>query len=74
MEGGSILLLSVFVVNLEWIVKNVRREEGNSEERRFSKEQVCWDFFPIVVSRCINFRQTLKIHSGKLTSPFVHSC
>lgn len=45
MEEGDILLLFLFV-NLEWIVKTVRREEGNSEQIRFSKEQVSWDFFP----------------------------
>lgn len=30
MEEGDILLLCVFV-NLEWIVKTISREEGNSE-------------------------------------------
>lgn len=72
MEERDILLLFVFV-NLEWIVKTIRREEETQNRYVLVKIKSA-GISSHTVSGCINFHTAFKIYSVKLTSLFTHSC
>lgn len=58
---GSLFL--VFVINLEWIVKNIR----NSEQIHFCNEQICWALPR--VSQLYTFQTDLKNLLSKTDIP-----